>query len=258
MAPSPARVFRHLRSAAPAFFRGVAPSPPRTAVEPSGYGHSLARLPVFLGAPIQCTRGPGNRYKLPARSRKNLTGRSDRNRLDTHFTNIQEHYDQHKALVKRAQRLAAQHHRRGNLRLKRTWLKRARAAKAKITEAIGEQNATNKILKDRPTWRLRAGFSPGTGFDQVWETRNRNKINVVEAKGPGARLGVSDRKGRQLSKPWVKATAEGLAQDFGIAAALANGAVGGAGGVPKVRGYLIGSTATGKSAKKNWEKFTYN
>ena len=52
------------------------------------------------------------------------------------------------------------------------------------------------------------GFKKGTGLDQVYEDGNR--IIVVEAKGPGAKLGTSDRKGKQMSIPWILETAKGM------------------------------------------------
>ena len=81
-------------------------------------------------------------------------------------------------------------------------------SKRDITEKIGELNATQYMTKKYPTSKMLLGFKKGTGLDQVYEDGNR--IIVVEAKGPGAKLGTSDRKGKQMSIPWILETAKGM------------------------------------------------
>ena len=55
-----------------------------------------------------------------------------------------------------------------------------------------------------------------------------------------------------MSLSWVRETAKSLkGNDFGIGTGLDTGK-------PKVRGYVITSTPTGKMAQKDWQKLTYN
>ncbi len=88
------------------------------------------------------------------------------------------------------------------------------AAKAKITEATGEEAATKYMRKNHPEYELVSGFVPGTGFDQVYVKRDKNgKIEeylIVEAKGPGAKLLKTKKKGLQMSKQWVLKNAQEL------------------------------------------------
>ena len=80
--------------------------------------------------------------------------------------------------------------------------------KRDITEKIGELNATQYMLTNYPNAEMLMGFSKGTGIDQVYKDGKR--MIVVEAKGPGAKLGVSDRKGKQMSMPWILETSKGM------------------------------------------------
>lgn len=80
--------------------------------------------------------------------------------------------------------------------------------KADITEKVGELNATQYMLRQYPTAKLVLGYSKGIGLDQVYE--HGNDMIVVEAKGPGAKLGTSDRKGKQMSYPWILETSKGM------------------------------------------------
>lgn len=82
------------------------------------------------------------------------------------------------------------------------------ARKRNITEKVGELNATQYMNKNHSSARLIYGFEKGVGFDQVY--KDGSTIYVVEAKGPGAKLGFSDLKGKQMSKSWVMATARGM------------------------------------------------
>jgi hypothetical protein len=207
-----------------------------------------AAAPPFAAA-IQLARKP-NTYTLSKPFVAGLKGRSDSAVVKAHFKAIDGHFDKYKLLAARAERLVAKHKKTGNLLLERRWAKKARAARAKMTEAIGELNATNKILRERPHWSMLRGFAAGTGFDQIWRSPS-GKLSIVEAKGPGARLGFSDRKGAQMSKSWVELTAKSLENDFGIGKSLTKGK-------PKARGYVITSTPTGLAAQKNWHKLAYN
>lgn len=81
-------------------------------------------------------------------------------------------------------------------------------SKRDITEKIGELNATQYMVKNYPNAKMLLGFGKGVGLDQVYKDGDR--IIVVEAKGPGAKLGTSDRKGKQMSIPWVLETVRGM------------------------------------------------
>ncbi|TAA47784.1 hypothetical protein [Corallincola spongiicola] len=85
------------------------------------------------------------------------------------------------------------------------------AHKAKVTEAKGERAAANYMEQNHPDAQMVRGFESGTGFDQVWVKRNVdgtvNEIIIVEAKGPGAKLGTKAKKGDQMSQEWIENTA---------------------------------------------------
>lgn len=261
-----------------------------SAAFPSPLGHHLASFTVSAAGPIQCAiipvttprrsqrkrkspqmfRPPAvqhirrprrvggilpNNYKLPGRIGGRLRQRGDWNRLKEHFEAIEQHFQTHQDVHSRSLRLGNKAKASNKSKLFRKHFNLAKTAKAKMTEAIGEMNATNKILKDRPRWTLKSGFGPGVGIDQIWKSPS-GTINIVEAKGPGAKLGVSDRKGEQMSKSWVRQTAQGMGKDFGIVNAIDK--KGGVNNVPKVRGFVIYSTPTGRQAEKNWDKLIYN
>jgi len=84
--------------------------------------------------------------------------------------------------------------------------------KSKITEAIGEEATTYKVMKDFPDAELAQGFEVGQGYDQIWEIKNEKgeivEYIIVEAKGPGAKLSTGAKKGDQMSKEWILNTAE--------------------------------------------------
>lgn len=87
-------------------------------------------------------------------------------------------------------------------------IKYIKKIKRDITEKIGELNATQYMLTNYPGAEMLMGFSKGTGIDQIYKDGKR--MIVVEAKGPGAKLGTSDRKGKQMSMPWILETAKGM------------------------------------------------
>lgn len=86
--------------------------------------------------------------------------------------------------------------------------------KAQLTEVEGERAATKYMMEEEPGAELIQGFSAGTGYDQVWVRRgSKGEVSeyiVVEAKGPGAKLG--DAKGGQMTDEWVTRTAQELAR----------------------------------------------
>lgn len=86
--------------------------------------------------------------------------------------------------------------------------KKIKKAKRDITEKVGEINATNVIRKNYKNAKLIHGYEKGVGFDQVWE--HNGQLLVVEAKGPGAKLGQTASKGEQMSEEWVESTAKGM------------------------------------------------
>jgi Pretoxin HINT domain len=123
--------------------------------------------------------------------------------------------------------------------------------RGKITEAIGERAFTNWMLQNEPDFQLELGFRPGTGFDQVWVKRDASgmpvEIILGEAKGPGAELGDTKNKGRQMSQRWVDATLAEMARSSDsnereladeIRWALANGQI-------PVRGVVIQADENG-------------
>jgi len=86
--------------------------------------------------------------------------------------------------------------------------RRAGGFKAKVTEAIGEDAATKYMQQQYPDFVMDQGFSPGTGFDQVYTkydaAGNPVETMIVEAKGPGAKLSTEAAKGPQMSQEWVE------------------------------------------------------
>jgi hypothetical protein len=80
--------------------------------------------------------------------------------------------------------------------------------KQQNTEAIGERGTALAFKKKFPSAVMLTGFSPGVGIDQVWQ--DKTHVYVVEAKGPGAKLGFVDGIGygvKQMSLPWVESRA---------------------------------------------------
>ncbi|NVK35326.1 MAG: DUF4157 domain-containing protein [Rhodobacteraceae bacterium] len=192
---------------------------------------------------------PQNKYKKPRfPTKKSLNKRADRVKLWAHYKNLEDQWED----------LDAQEKKNGiNKKLAPNTIKKRqkklKSIKASRTEVIGEVNATNSIL-DLTSWKLLFGFAKGVGYDQVWKKPN-GTICIVEAKGPGAVLGHSAAKGKQMSKPWVLLTANGMAKSGekekqNIGNMILNEIT-----TPgKVEGYVITSTLTGAKAQSNWEK----
>ncbi|ATB43557.1 hypothetical protein CYFUS_009037 [Cystobacter fuscus] len=116
------------------------------------------------------------------------------------------------------------------------------AHKGKITEAVGEEAAAKHVAKNHPELELRHGFKQGVGFDQVYVKRGLDgKIKeyvIVEAKGPGAKLGTTKTKGDQMSTQWVKGTAEEMAaKNMGLGRELVEAL--GSKPPPKVTGMVV-------------------
>jgi hypothetical protein len=86
--------------------------------------------------------------------------------------------------------------------------RKAGGFKAKVTEAIGEDETTKYMQNNYPDFVMDQGFSPGTGFDQVYTkydaAGNPVETMIVEAKGPGASLSTNAAKGPQMSQEWVE------------------------------------------------------
>lgn len=222
-------------------------------VEPERQAASLQRSALVLednrsSVPaLQLVKQSGNAYAL-SKPKAFKASRKDAKGLGNHIQSLQEQFYEGKKIqtsitkAKKAPSSTAEKKRR----------KKLLAAKRNMTEAIGEMNATNAILKDT-NWKLTFGFAKGVGYDQVWEKPN-GTIAVVEAKGPGAKLGVSDAKGKQMSQSWVEGTAKSMAGSTDVAKQQIGNSILNAikNGHPKVVGYTVHSTATGKQAQSNW------
>jgi hypothetical protein len=93
------------------------------------------------------------------------------------------------------------------------------AHKAKITEAIGEHEATLLVIqeyaKSKGDYELRSGFSAGVGIDQIWYSEEEETYMLVEAKGPGAVLSTAAAKGDQMSKQWVRSSLNSIVNSPG-------------------------------------------
>lgn len=55
---------------------------------------------------------------------------------------------------------------------------------------MGEETVAVAMLKKFPKAKMLQGFSSGVGIDQIWQ--DGDEFFVVEAKGPGAKLGLVD------------------------------------------------------------------
>ena len=59
---------------------------------------------------------------------------------------------------------------------------------------------------------MELGFGPGPGFDQVWAKRDKDgnvlKYFIVEAKGPGAKLGKTSKGFTQMDDDWIEMNLE--------------------------------------------------
>jgi hypothetical protein len=87
--------------------------------------------------------------------------------------------------------------------------------KAKVTEALGEYEATMAVLKNYGSgngdYQLLWGFSAGIGIDQLWYSTTEDTYLIVEAKGPGAQLSTAAAKGDQMSTQWVVSSLNAVA-----------------------------------------------
>lgn len=196
---------------------------------------------------------PQNKYKKPRFPTHNsLKKRADIVRLWAHYQNLESQW----------QDLDAQEKKNGiNKNLAPNTIKKRRrrlkAIKASRTEVIGEVNATNSIVETK-NWKLLFGFAKGVGYDQVWEKPN-GTICIVEAKGPGAVLGDSAAKGKQMSKTWVIWTAHGMANSNDKdKKSIGNMILNKIHSAHNVEGYVITSTPTGAKAQNNWDQNPIN
>jgi hypothetical protein len=157
-------------------------------------------------AGVQPPTGGTNKRKQPARSVKRVPTvvevtlpcglkmtidlRDDKVLLREHFVAIKKHKTKYEDRL--ATRTGGE-----DLHAHPAW-------KAKVTEAIGEDEASKFMISQYPTYEIFTGFAAGTGFDQVWrEAGPPEKFVIVEAKGPGASLSTNAAKGAQMSKEWV-------------------------------------------------------
>ena len=190
-----------------------------------------------------------NNYKKPKFPKKeSLKARADKAKLWAHYLGLDKQWEDLIVLEGRNQLKPSLKPATVTKRIKKL-----KAIKASKTEVIGEVNATNSIIKQMSTWQLVYGFAKGVGYDQVWKKPDGTTC-IVEAKGPGAVLGHSAAKGKQMSKTWVVQTAESMAKSSDLTKKnvgtniLTNIKAAG-----KVEGYVITSTATGVAATKGWD-----
>ncbi|GEM_PF-4674826 len=165
----------------------------------------------------------------------------DNKRFNRHIDSLIDGLDEDRVGLTKAEGRLKQKKLSKNLRKKAR--KNSNKFKRNITEKVGELNATQVMIKKHPNGKLLMGYGKGTGFDQVW--RVGDKIFVVEAKGPGAKLGMSDRKGKQMSKTWVKLTAEGMVKSNPFIRKLVLKAM----KQKKLKRILISSTKAGNAPK---------
>lgn len=121
--------------------------------------------------------------------------RGDRNALVDHADALDQRYHDFVKRLKKSKKGSAQYI----------------ADESKVNEMRGERATTGYILDNYKGYELALGYAAGTGFDQVWVKRSGGKIVdilVVESKYGTSRLQDTDTKGMQMSKKWVKATAE--------------------------------------------------
>jgi hypothetical protein len=180
-----------------------------------------------------------------------LKSRADRIALEAHFNAIASHKLKYEARIVRAKALKA----KGNA----TEMQGVPAHKAKITEAIGEHEATllivQKYAKSQGDYELRSGFSAGVGIDQIWYSKSSKTFMLVEAKGPGATLSTAAAKGDQMSKQWVRNSLNSIvssgsssAQDIADARAMLHAMDNGP--PPKVIGKVIEALPGGGATEK--------
>lgn len=123
--------------------------------------------------------------------------------------------------------------------------------KGRITEVIGELGASNYMSKHYPDHEMVRGFAAGKGVDQIWVKKDANgkvtEIIVVEAKGPGAKLGDTKTMGPQMSNKWMDKTAKNMAKkgDPSLKNALKKGD-------PKVKGVVVTADKNGNGATESF------
>ena len=120
-------------------------------------------------------------------------------KLEKHLKDVEAHRQKYERKLAESEERGDTKHQQG-------------AYKAKITESIGEKAAAEFMQKNHSDYEMIRGFEVGIGYDQVYVKRDSSgkvtEILIVEAKGPNAKLG-NPKKGRpQMSKKWVKKTAE--------------------------------------------------
>ncbi|QBG37697.1 hypothetical protein EMK97_03820 [Litorilituus sediminis] len=90
--------------------------------------------------------------------------------------------------------------------------RRIGAFKARLTEVKGERTASaymeKHFSKPPPPAQMELGFGPGPGVDQVWAKRDKDgkvlEYFIVEAKGPGAKLGKTSKGFTQMDDDWIE------------------------------------------------------
>ncbi|MBB1482157.1 hypothetical protein H5186_22335 [Pseudoalteromonas sp. SG41-2] len=119
--------------------------------------------------------------------------------LDAHYKNLAAYETAYKNKLDDAIKNGDSSHRIG-------------AFKAKLTEVKGERAASaymaKHFSKPPPPAKMELGFGPGPGVDQIWTKRDKNgnvlEYFIVEAKGPGAKLGKTSKGFTQMDDDWIK------------------------------------------------------
>lgn len=173
-------------------------------------GKVKAGLPAITGITTPTARrGPARHVKqvritvtpvLPCGIKKLLKDRIDEIALYAHLEAIELHSQKYAARIKQAEDKKAL----GNI----AEMGAVPAHKAKMTEAIGEREATMLVVQSYASgngdFQLLHGFAAGVGIDQIWYSPSTDTFMLVEAKGPGATLSTGAIKGDQMSKEWVE------------------------------------------------------
>ena len=167
----------------------------------------IGNLPAGITNPPR--RGPARGVKAVRRTvapvlacaiKGLIKNRADRLVLEAHLYAIASHKLKYEGRIAQAEALKL----KGNV----TEMQGVPAHKAKITEAIGEHEATLLVIQQyaaaQGNYELRSGFSAGVGIDQIWYSAEEDTYMLVEAKGPGATLSTAAAKGDQMSKQWVR------------------------------------------------------
>lgn len=140
---------------------------------------------------------------------------------EDHIYNLVRQREKYQAMIETAEQIADQYARELGADIteaQRNRLRREKLAeltqglRQRVTEVSGELAATGELMRragEEGGYELVRGFEAGTGFDQVWRKRTPDggvELVVVEAKGLGAGLSDSSRKGPQMSPQWVART----------------------------------------------------